>query len=89
MAVAGLRMDRFLGWLIDDQEQRGESDRVYAGRRKLSYSHFSNAKAGRRKLSREVVERMCVLGTDEVRTAYIALCLTNYGGADEEPPSPS
>lgn len=93
MAVAALKMDRFLDWLMTDQERSGETDRVYAQRRKLSYSHYSNAKARRRTLSRPMVERMCQEGTDDVRNAYIALCLTNYGPAAEAeldvPPLPN
>ena len=83
------KMDRLLDWMITEQERTGETDRAYAERRHLSYSHYANAKAGRRKLTREMVERMCTLGTQDICDAYVALCLKNYGLSDEGPTPPT
>lgn len=68
------RFDRFLGWLIEDQERRGESDTAYVKRLDISRAQYANAKAGRRGLSRPVIERICQ--RDEgARCAYTQLCL--------------
>lgn len=72
------RVDSFLGWLAEDQAERGESDTDYAARRGLSRGLYANAKAGRRGLSRAIVERICKHHHD-AKAAYIALCLTSYG----------
>lgn len=68
------RFDRFLGWLIEDQERRGESDTAYVKRLAISRAHYANAKAGRRGLTRPVIERICQRDAD-ARCAYHDLCL--------------
>jgi hypothetical protein len=68
------RFDGFLGWLVEDQEGRGESDTAYAKRRGLSRSQYANAKAGRRGLSRALVERICQRDA-AARCAYHERCL--------------
>ena len=68
------RTDRFLGWLVQDQERRGESDTAYVKRLDISRAHYANAKAGKRGLSRPVIERICQRDED-ARCAYHELCL--------------
>ena len=75
--------DRFLDWLNEDQETRGESTADYARRLTISRAQLANAKAHRRGLSRPLVERIC-RQYPAARKAYDRLCLR-----DESPgPSP-
>jgi len=74
--------DRFLDWLNEDQELRGESTADYARRLTISRAQLANAKAHRRGLSRPLVERIC-RQYPAARKAYDRLCLR------DEPPGPS
>ena len=74
--------DRFLDWLNEDQETRGESTADYARRLTISRAQLANAKAHRRGLSRPLVERICRT-YPAARKAYDRLCLR------DEPPAPT
>lgn len=74
--------DRFLDWLNEDQETRGESTADYAKRLTISRAQLANAKAHRRGLSRPLVERIC-RQYPAARKAYDRLCLR------DDPPGPS
>jgi hypothetical protein len=73
------QVDPFLGWLIADQRETGETDEDYAARHDFSRPHFALAKKGVRGLSRQIVESICKADA-RAREAYVALCLTRYGG---------
>ena len=73
------QVDPMIGWLIEDQRETGENDEEYAARHGMSRPHFSLMKSGGRGLSRSVVETLCK-ADPRAREAYVALCLTKYGG---------